>query len=750
MGTKAFLILCLGFILLVAGCENPAAPNFSTDHQIQSPLVLNKTYTFLGGSESLIDTTSSQFDSLFSVAGNGLVSLSKTTPFDFGSLDNALPTISANTINSHSEIGPITIDNFSSQGASGNIGSATFQNITGQNSSGYPAGTALAAGSTPGTVNIVLNTDYFKSAIIKQNGQLVLSFKNDLGFDISTLTITLKAGTTTIQNATISSFSDNTTAQATFTIAAGTSLHDLNIDVSASWNSQNMKRNPSDLVAQDATGNQLTASQVTAAVSSQDFTSTGTTDIDSTDFKFSSSTHYIQLGTGSLDVNNIVNNIDMNVDTLLISFPGIRKSPFNPADSLVVEFSGTDKIPSSSTNAVTKNVDLSGYRIYALNNHLPYNIHGVTENGQQGAGSSLKTIHDTDSLTATIDISKMTVKKAFGIINPKTVLLNTDDPSNGTNILDLNDTTESKSVDLGGLGKLSKQINGLKFIKPVMDLLYNTNLGTEATIFAAMRGKSANGNTVYLHGVSGSPYEVSSSETTSELVENGKPLSADQLFKFNIKKSPDGSIITSDVKFDTTDSNIRAFFNNLPTDIRFIGIAKLNYGGAKEGLIVDPVQFNPTVDVNVPLKFKTQLSSYSDTTSANLSSLPGKNNNKEQLTDAKLTIDYVNKLPLRLQLSFVMLNSQTGEVTQIPEVGQASEVIAAASVDPNTKFVTQANKGEMVFTLNKDQLNVLNQTRKMIIGIDFNTTNKDVVNIKDTDSITLSIKMSVNIKSTID
>lgn len=750
MKTRSFLILCLGLTYLFTGCENPAGPNFKTDQQIQSPLVLNKTYTFLGGSESLIDTTSSQFDSLFSVGGSGLVSLSKTKQFNFGALSNALPAVNANSIYSHSEVGPISLDNFSSQGSGGNIGSTGFQNLTGQNPTNYPAGTALPAGSTAGPVNITLSTDYFKSAIIDQNGQLVLSLKNDLGFNISTLNITLKSGSTTIQSTSVSSFNDNTTAQATLSIPSGSTLQNLNIDITASWNSQNMQRNPSNLIVQNATGQKLTASQVTAVVSSQNFTSKGSTNIDSTDFKFSKTTHYVQLGSGKLDINNIINHIALNVDTLQISFPGIRKSPFGTADSLVVQFSGSTKIPASSSNAVSKSVDLTGYRIYALNNHVHYNISGVTENTQNGSGSPFTTINKTDSLTATVNINNLAVNKAFGIINPKVVLLNTDDPANGTNILDLNDTLEAKSISLGGINKLSSQLKGLQFMQPVLNLLYNSNIGTSVTIYAALRGTSGSGTNVFLHGLSGSAYAVTSSEIPSQLEDNGAPLTTSQLIKFTIKKSPDGSIISDAVNFDTTNSNVKEFFNNLPTDIRFIGIAKLNDGGAAEGLVVEPVTFNPTMGVDLPLNFLTSSSTYSDTTSANLSSLPSQNNKNEKLTSAKLTIDYVNDLPLHLQLSFVMLNSQSGEVTQLPLSGQASQDIGAASVDPTTKFVNQTNKGEMVFSLDANQLNMLNQTRKMIIKVEFNTSNNSQVKIQAKNYITLSVKMSVTIQSSVD
>ena len=55
----------------ILGCELPNKPDFKTSQKVETPLLLNKEYQFLGaGNSVLIDTTTSNFDSLFTVDGD--------------------------------------------------------------------------------------------------------------------------------------------------------------------------------------------------------------------------------------------------------------------------------------------------------------------------------------------------------------------------------------------------------------------------------------------------------------------------------------------------------------------------------------------------------------------------------------------------------------------------------------------------------------------------------------------------------
>jgi hypothetical protein len=91
-------VAALTFITLV-GCDVPTgdpSPSINTDTEISTPLVQEKTFTFLGGPNSefdpLIDTTSSDFDSLFEVesSNNDISVIQEIDNFDIGNLNGAL------------------------------------------------------------------------------------------------------------------------------------------------------------------------------------------------------------------------------------------------------------------------------------------------------------------------------------------------------------------------------------------------------------------------------------------------------------------------------------------------------------------------------------------------------------------------------------------------------------------------------------------------------------------------------------
>jgi len=84
-------------VLLFGACDVPTSgPSLETETDVNTPVVVNKTLSLLGGDKSqhepLIDTTTSQFDSLFTVAESdqSLSIEEEVSSLDIGSLDQAL------------------------------------------------------------------------------------------------------------------------------------------------------------------------------------------------------------------------------------------------------------------------------------------------------------------------------------------------------------------------------------------------------------------------------------------------------------------------------------------------------------------------------------------------------------------------------------------------------------------------------------------------------------------------------------
>lgn len=109
---KANKLLYLTVGVLITSCETPGTPDFTLEHRVSSPLLAEKSFQFIGGSNAMIDTTSADLDSLFAIDPDGLVSLSQEFELNLGSFDDAIPAIDVDPSSFESSIGEISIDDF--------------------------------------------------------------------------------------------------------------------------------------------------------------------------------------------------------------------------------------------------------------------------------------------------------------------------------------------------------------------------------------------------------------------------------------------------------------------------------------------------------------------------------------------------------------------------------------------------------------------------------------------------------------
>jgi len=725
-------------------CERPNSPDFKVDHRVQTPVVLEREYKFLGASGALIDTTSADFDSLFTIDSEGLVTLSREEDLTFPNLGSVIPAVTAASTQINSVVGDIVLDDFSSQAQ---LGTASFQQVSGQGSD-LNQGDPIPGGSTPSAVNITLDTDYFVSATLSTNGTLTLTVRNDLGFDADGspgVTIDLLAGNTVLDTDS-KDVPDNSTADFTFNLTAGTVLSNLNIDVSASWNAQNMSRDAGQLVVEDLQASNLEASQVQAVVSSQDFSSSGQSSIDNTEFEMTDPGHYIELESGQIHIHQIVNSLDLDVDQLVVSFPDIRSAPYTASDSLVIQFQGATAIPRNSSNAVEQTEPLAGYRVYGQNDVIDYNVSGLTENAQQGSGSQVRTIQNTDNVQATVDIENLQVAVGFGILKPRDVIMNDDDPTNGIDLVDVLSDDEAEVISVGGLDVLSEKIGSLEFANPSLTFNYETNIGSPVEIFSTLAATNGRGDLVFLHGTSGSSYEVGDAEAPNQLTVNGAPAGGSRMIKFSLDTTWAGTINRSEV-FDRTNSNLDEFFNIIPSEMRLISDASINSGSA-EGVIRNPVILNPSVSIDLPMNITSAGTSFQDTIDGDLSDLPGEGDDS-RLIEAGVNIDYTNGLPLGFDLNLAFLDSLGQEITSVPVQGGDPLEIQAAPIDPSTRYVEQPVEGVFVIGLNEQQMEMLNHTRDIRLRASFSTTNQENVRIRAEDSITFTIAINVEIETSV-
>lgn len=752
MAQRKVLLFTLALLtLFLVQCETPNSPDFVLSNTIETPLILESSFQFLGSTNALIDTTGDQdLQDLFIFDGDNFISLSVEEDFDFGDLDDAIPEVDVEPTVFEAEVGEISLTDFSSEGEDGNLGEADFEQLTGL--TGFQEGDFIPGASSPFPVNIELETDFFVSAMIKSGG-IEITMKNQLGFDIDELRLELYSDAVSLGSITLFDLFHDSSQSETLMLVDNpdtdpeVELRDINVDVEIEWSDQNMQDDAGSLIIQDVQGSDLLASSVEAVVPQQDFISSGVSDFSDEEFLFTDPSHYVELESGELSIQNILNSIDIDIELLEITFPDIQFPPYGPANALVIRFEGENRIVRNNTEPVSQSVSLENARIYAFNNEVNYEILALTEDTQQSEGSDARVISETDVLSAEVDISGLTIKEAFGVAVNKQILLGDDDPSNGEG-LDLANDNEAEIIEIDGIDDISRKLDGLEFTNSSLSINYFTNVDIPTTVIGAFLGVDANGNEFFLRGAAGSELEVGPGDPTGNLLQNGSPLDPSKLIKFELDGDGNPNIEHS-VVFDRDNSSITEFLNALPVEIRFIGLANINESGTEAGRIINPVRFEPKISVNIPLSIRTlETATFVDTVSSDLSNLPGPQDDLS-ITEGSITIRYSNVLPLGVGLSLDFLDENDDVLTSFPLQGEDDRIqLFAADVGPGG-FVTSERSGNTSITLNRSQLDLLNLTRSVQLSADIRTTDQSEVKVRSTDSISFSVNGKFTIQNAI-
>ena len=749
MHKTRYLLLSFFAIGFLTQCETPESPDFTLSNKIDAPLIAERSFQFFGGENALIDSSSEDLNNLIVIDGDNFITLSQEENLNFGAIENAIPTIEVAPTAITSEVGEIELSNFSSQNSAGNVGEANFADLTGQ-SSILQEGDLIPGSSSPSPVNLTLSTDYFVSAQIKE-GAVVFYFRNQLGFNLDELSLEIFSDTQSLGTITITNFEHlgfrmeilNLVDESQST--SGIDLRNLNVDIEISWSSQQMQDNPGALIIEDVQGDNLIATQVDAAIPSQEFYTFGNTSFSEDEFLFNDTEHYAEIETGELLINEITNSIDVDIEQFQISFPMLRFPPYTEADSLTIQFSGDTKIERNSTISTTRSISLSDARIYATNNVINYNIFGITENIQQSEGADTRIINATDELNVAVGFIDLAIREAFGIVQNRQVLLNRDVASDGATAELMNDI-EAEIITIDGIDEISRRLEGIEFTQASLNLFYQTNLNISTSIIAAFLGIDANGNEFFLTGKPGTQAEVPEGFQTEKLIMNSFPIEKENLIKFDIEGTQSPDEVYS-MRFDRKNSNITEFFNRLPVEIRFIGLADINKEG-ESGRITNPVEFSPTVTIDIPLALRADGATFTDTTSADLGYLPGPDK-ESRLEEGLINIQYSNGIPLGVNLQLDMLDEAGNTIISLPLTNQMPIEFRAAETGSNG-FAQTASEDNAIFSLDRSQLDLLNQTRDVRLNAGLNSYSKQEVRIRNTDSVSVSISGNFVIKNKID
>jgi len=446
----------------------------------------------------------------------------------------------------------------------------------------------------------------------------------------------------------------------------------------------------------------------------------------------------VELSEGTLVFQNFRNDIGIGIDTLIITFPDILLPGSNQdyTESLSIEF--LDIAANANVNA--PDVDLAGARITAPGNLINYEIYAATENTQGGAGSTPVTISENDEVNATVAIENIVLNRVIGVVVPREVLLNDDEFGDET--LDLFNDNEAELTEIDGLDDISRQVEGLEFTDPSLTIFYDTNIGIDTDVIGAFVGTNGKGEQVFLTGNPGSALQVQPSDPIAGLNINGVPLQPSQLIKFPIVPAgTDGSISQGSLVFDRNTTNVDDFLNNLPSEIRFIGKASVNPNSAA-GAVGNPVVFDPEISVDLPLSLRADNATFNDTVDADLADLPGEGDDAE-LDELVVYVSYTNGLPLGIDLSLIFLDENDQE---IPDTRLENIEILPGTVDGDG-FVNSPTESALVISLNEEQRNNINQTRKIDLLATLQTTANDpggpgFIRFRTNDEVVIGLSLS--------
>ncbi len=489
----------------------------------------------------------------------------------------------------------------------------------------------------------------------------------------------------------------------------------------------------------------------------QEFTKSDASDISDEELLFTSPDHYVEIASGVLVIRDIENQIDLDVDTLIVSFPTIikdRNGAYDPADSLWIELSGPDRIRRSSDAGAGQpgiRHDLDNYRIYAPDNKIPYHLSAVTEDTRTAAGNdTVRTVESHHAVSSLFEVENLELRRAFGKVTPRTELINEDEGDDG--IIDIFNDNEAEITNIEDLEGFSERVSGISVTDPVINLFYDTNIGVEGEVIAAIVGVNEEGEKVFLSGKPGTDREAPPVDDPPALYADGNPIDRSNLISFELEPASGPGEKSRDnvVRFDAGTTNVDEFLSNFPVEVRFIGMVAANPDN-KPGFIEDPVIFNTSMGIDIPVSFSTSdgdRATISDTIDADLSDLPDSQDDLS-LTEAEFIITYVNGFPFDSEFTFEFLDASDNVITTSrgEPVESLSFTVDGATVNPETRFTERPKDGLTKITVSGEQADYLYRTRKIRLTGDLATSRDDIsgeVKVRARDTITLSVNVNIS------
>lgn len=391
---------------------------------------------------------------------------------------------------------------------------------------------------------------------------------------------------------------------------------------------------------------------------------------------------FVRLKTGTIALDNLeykptvpIDDPQQEPDLVFKSFSFTYPELSPPDDpDLTIEFAGTDRdpadynFPALRASDAPKNFSapLDKLRINPTNDQVEYQVSaslGSVPDDQKSA-DNLSVIGIEDSVKASVSIEELDIDEMQARLRSGPVAVDVTGDTDDSGTLDL--ASEANEVSFDGFDGIADRVgDGLGLDGAELTFSIETNLGSDAALYAAIQGRQGNTQT-YLSGRMGSDTHVPDTAPQSDdFFQNGAPIPADDLIQLGFGGAALGATdpVTDTKDLTHSNSTVDELINALPTSLRFAGKALLTGKGSENRISLSkPVTFDAGLNVSVPLRFGTEFT-VRDTVDADFSGLedvtdPDKN---LSISTAELTVRYRSALPLGADIQMRVVDAN-GEV----------------------------------------------------------------------------------------
>ena len=604
------------------------------------------------------------------------------------------------------------------------------------------------------------DTDF--SGIIAAGGSITISIANNLPFDVTLTELTVRnlgdVGTTTAPSVMLNlddlapgisrSIPASSSTDLVFPMAGKVISSEIEVDVLASspGTSGSAIIEDTDGLFTTVVGN-IVVDQLFFVPEAEQFTSNGLLTIDVDDVSFETGNEYVELESGTLFIEEITNEMGMDMEELRFSMPGFRTSPYTEADSLVIRFQGSTTNPASfqysqlSGNTTLRDIaiDLTGVRIYPVNNETDYNVFAISEAGQQTS------LNVADQIRASLAPQNLQIGRVEAIMNEASVDLTDDFDGDGR--LEIMSDQEAEVMDLGSLSELNEyDLDGFQFNGSQFTFSIDTNLGADIVFFAAMVGIDGNGQPVYLSGRN--EFGVLPSDALAQdFVLNGQVIPPENLIKFTIPGAPSADqVVTQVIEINETNSNLDEFISSLPEEFRYVGKGLVQGVNGGRVQLQKPFTMEATIGAGIPLSFTGSISA-EETIDADLSELDEYTDPEADvvLNEGQLELEYTNGLPIAVGLQVDFLDASGTTILTLPTTDSYT-LDAAPSNEAGLS--TGGQEGVLDITVTEEQLRTLSrgQEARVRFAIDTNPNTPATLRASDTIQLRLLGKFDLTVQ----